>query len=336
VSEIATVGLLFAACSAVVVATGIRLSRYGDVIAHRTGLGGMWIGVLVMSAVTSLPELVSGASAIVLFQAPEIAVGDVAGSCLFNLAILAFLDFRHPMPLSARIHQGHILVAGFGLVQLGLAALAILAGTRGLAIGWIGVESLLFLAVHLLAIRMMFTAERMRLLSLPAIESGPVRAAAPTTLRVAIALYAVNAVLLMGAAGALSGLAKQLAQITGLAEGFVGSLFLAGATSMPEVVVSVAAARIGAVDLAVGNLFGSNVFNVAILGLDDALFLPGPLLSSVSRVHLVALVSAILMTAIAIIGVTYRAQRKRFRLSWEAAAMLAVYLAGLTLMWRSA
>jgi len=103
---------------------------------------------------------------------------------------------------------------------------------------------------------------------------------------------------------------------------------------MPEVVISVAAARIGAIDLAVGNPFGSNIFNVAILGIDDRLYTPGPLLASVSQVHLVTLVSAMLMTSIAIIGLTYRAQRKRFRLSWDAIAMLAVYLTGLALLWR--
>lgn len=111
-------------------------------------------------------------------------------------------------------------------------------------------------------------------------------------------------------------------------------MFLAAATSMPEVVVSVAAARMGAVDLAVGNLLGSNVFNVAILGLDDVLYAAGPLLESVSAAHVITVIAAMLMTAIAVIGVTYRAQHKRFRLSWEAIAMLVIYAAGLMLLWR--
>lgn len=159
---LAAVLVWFCAASAVVLITGIRLSRYGDVIAEKTGLGGMWIGVLLMSAVTSLPELVSGASAVVWFDAPDIAVGDIVGSCLFNLAILAVLDFREPVPLSVRIHQGHVLVAAFGLVQLGLVALAILAGQALPSVGWIGASSFLFLGIHALAMRMMFTADRPR------------------------------------------------------------------------------------------------------------------------------------------------------------------------------
>jgi cation:H+ antiporter len=154
------------------------------------------------------------------------------------------------------------------------------------------------------------------------------------TLRRAAWLYAVNAAVIVFAATYLPGLAARLAEQSGLAQSFVGSLFMAASTSMPEVVVSMAAARIGAIDMAVGNLFGSNVFNVAILGLDDLLYTKGPLLAQVSAAHAVTLVSAMLMTAIAIIGLTYRAQRKRFRLSWEATAMLCVYAAGLALMWR--
>ncbi|MBA3641302.1 MAG: hypothetical protein H0W53_18935 [Acidobacteria bacterium] len=138
---------LFGACTLLIVLSGVRLSRYGDGIAEKSGLGGTWMGVLVMAAVTSLPELVTGVSSIVVFDVPDIAAGDVIGSCMFNLLILAFLDFRHPEPLSARIHQGHVLSAAFGIVMLGLAALAMLAGARAPSIGWIGIHSLLSVSV---------------------------------------------------------------------------------------------------------------------------------------------------------------------------------------------
>ncbi len=324
--------VLFAACGAVVVATGIRLSRYGDIIADKTGLGGMWVGVALMSAVTSLPELVAGLSAVTIVNAPEIAVGDVVGSCMFNLAILAMLDFGQPERLSARVHQGHILVAGFGLVQLGLAALTVLAGSQIPALGWVGWPSVAFLGTYLLAMRMMFTAERQR--SAVVNEVAAERRGSEMSLRRATLLYAANAALLVGAALFLPALSERLAAQTGMTESFVGSLFLAAATSMPEVVVSVTAARIGAVDMAVGNLLGSNIFNIAILSIDDIAYREGPLLASVSSSHLITLTAAMLMTAISIIGLTYRVQRRRSRLSWESVAKLVVYAAGITLLWR--
>lgn len=323
--------LQFAVCTVLIVLSGVRLSRYGDVIAEKTGLGGTWIGVLVMAAVTSLPELVTGASSILVFDVPDIAAGDVIGSCMFNLLILAFLDFRNPEPLSARIHQGHVLSAAFGIVMLGLAAMAMIAGPRALSIGWFGAHSLVFIAVYGFAMRTIFVHERARVSDVAEHLTGDIKYSA-FTLRRAIILYAAAALVLVAAAILLPGAAEALAAATGLGHSFVGSLFVAASTSMPEVVVSIAAARIGAIDMAAGNLFGSNLFNIAVLGLDDLLYTGGPLTAAISPVHLVTLAAAITMTAIAIIGLTYRARNKRFRLSWDALGLVAVYVMGVALL----
>jgi cation:H+ antiporter len=321
----------FAVCSALILWSGMRLSRYGDIIAEKTGLGGTWIGLVLMATVTSLPELITGASSVVLFDVPDIAAGDAIGSCMFNLVILAMLDVRQPVPLSARIHQGHVLSAGFGIVQLGLLALALLAGERAPAVGWLGLHSLVFIALYGFAIRTISVFERARLAQIAEELTGEIRYGA-LTLRRAAVLYVATASVLVTAASALPGIAERFANVTGLTQSFVGSLFVAVSTSLPEMVVSVAAVRIGALDMAVANLFGSNLFNVAVLGLDDLLYLKGPILLSVSESHLVTLTAAIVMTGICVIGLTFRAGKKRFRLSWDAIAIVAVYLMALALI----
>ena len=108
--------------------------------------------------------------------------------------------------------------------------------------------------------------------------------------------------------------------------------FILCAVLIVAVVVSIAAARIGALDMAVGNLFGSNLFNMAVLGFDDVLYTRGSVLADVEAVHLMSLSAAIVMTAIAIIGLTYRARQKRFRLSWDTFGITAVYVAGVVLL----
>lgn len=311
--------------------SGVRLSRYGDVIAEKTGMGGTWVGVLLMAAVTSLPELVTGASSVVLYDLPEIAAGDVIGSCMFNLLILAFLDFRDPNPLSAHIHQRHTLSAGFGLLLLGLALLALVAGARAPAIGWIGLHSLVFLAVYVFAMRTIFVFERAHLTDVAEQLTGEIRYA-DITLRRATALYAASAAVLVAAAVMLPGAAEKLADETGLGQSFVGSLFVAASTSMPEVVVSIAAARLGALDMAAGNLFGSNIFNIAVLGIDDILYTNGPILASISSAHIVTLGAAMTMTAVTIIGLTYRAKKKRFRLAWDSLGIVAIYVLAIALL----
>ena len=105
-------------------------------------------------------------------------------------------------------------------------------------------------------------------------------------------------------------------------------------TSLPEVVVCIAAVRIGALDMAAANLFGSNLFNIAVLGFDDILYRQGPILLAVSRAHMATLSAAILMTGIAIVGLTFRARRKRYRLSWDAMAMVGVYVLSILLLAR--
>ncbi len=86
----------FIVCAAIIFYAGKRLSYYGDALAELTGLGKAWIGLILMAAVTSLPELVVGISSTVLVQSADLAVGDILGSCAFNLGILSMMDFFMP------------------------------------------------------------------------------------------------------------------------------------------------------------------------------------------------------------------------------------------------
>jgi cation:H+ antiporter len=149
-------------------------------------------------------------------------------------------------------------------------------------------------------------------------------------------LFALNAVLIVGAALYLPGLAETLAEVTGLGQTFFGTLFVALSTSLPEVVVSIAALRIGAIDMAVGNIFGSNLFNVGILALDDLFYTPGSLLAAIETSHSIAVMAAMIMTAIAIVGLTYRSDSKRLFVAWDSVGIAVVYaLANVMLYLRS-
>lgn len=114
--------LEFALCAFLIGAAGPELSRSGDIIADKTGISGNWIGLILLGAVTSLPELVTGVSAVTIANTPNIAVGDIFGSCVFNLLILVAIDFMYrETPVYRRAHQGHILSAGFGVILIGFA-----------------------------------------------------------------------------------------------------------------------------------------------------------------------------------------------------------------------
>jgi cation:H+ antiporter len=322
--------LQFVAAAAVIVLAGIRLARYGDVLGEKTGLGRSWIGVVLLAATTSLPELFTGFGATALAPLPDIAVGDVLGSCMFNLLILSLMDAVQRHPLGARAHQGHALSVGFGLILIGVAGLGLAASHRLPAIGWVGLYSPLLMVLYFVSMRVIFKHEQHRR-AREIQEVAEQLQYAEVPLPTAAVRYAVAAVAVIAAALWLPHLGAELARETGLGEAFVGSLLIAITTSLPEIVVSLTAVRIGAIDLGIANVLGSNLFNLLILGLDDVFYREGPLLSAVDATHGIAILAVVTMNGLFLTGLTYRVITKRFAVTWDTGAIAAVYLTAVTL-----
>ncbi|MEE9263497.1 MAG: sodium:calcium antiporter [Vicinamibacteria bacterium] len=321
------VWLQFAGCVLLIGAAGSRLSRYGDVIAEKTGFSGTWIGVVMLATVTSLPELATGISAVSLVDEPDLAVGDVLGSCVFNLFIIFVLDFLHRKEsVYTRASQGHILSAGFGIMMLGFAGFSLLVSSQGqvVRIGHVGLYSPLILVLYVLAMRTVFRYEHdKKKESAKQVEE----VYGHLSFRRAVVGYSVAAAVVVGVGTWLPFVGRQIAHLMGWETTFVGTLFVAFATSVPEVVVTLTALRIGALDMAIGNVLGSNLFNVAILAVDDIFYLPGPLFDHVSPIHSVSAVSAIMMSGIAIVGLLYRPTTDLFRkVGWISLFLFLVYL----------
>jgi len=315
----------FILCSAVIVYCGSNLSKYGDVIAEKTGLGRAWIGLVLMASVTSLPELITGISSVAIADVPDIALGDIMGACVFNLSIIALMDMLNgKKPIFSESEHGHILSAGFGIILISLASISIMANANIPAIGHIGLYSPAIIMIYFIGIRGVFLFERRRIKEFVGEMAQTLRYEHITT----------NALFIIGAAAWLPFIGNRLAEETGLGRSFVGTVFIAMATTLPELVVSVSALKIGAADMAIANLFGSNMFNIFILAIDDIFYVKGALLSNVSTNHAVTGFMAVLMTGIAIAGLTYRLQRKAFlRLGWDAIAILLAYTVNIYLLY---
>jgi cation:H+ antiporter len=325
--------IAFIVCTSVIVYAGTRLSKYGDIIAEKTGLGRTWIGVVLMASVTSLPELVTGISSVTYAGVPDIAVGDVLGSCVFNMVIISFLDAMHsPAPISSRAHHGHVLSAGFGILLLSIAAIGLFFGDLILPLGWIGPYTLLFVVIYFIVMRLVYFYEKRQITAFVK-EIAVELKYEKVSIRSAVVNYIINALFVITAAIFLPKIGEGIAESTGLGQTFVGNIFIAVSTSLPEVVVSIAAIKIGAIDLAIGNLFGSNIFNMFILALDDIFFTKGPLLSFASPNHIISALSAIAMTTIAIIGLTYRTEKKPLFLAWDSIGILLLYVINLMLLY---
>lgn len=324
----------FFVCIVVIAVAGVKLSRYGDAIADKTGLGGTWIGVILLATVTSLPELVTGVTSVTVAEAPDIAVGDILGSCVFNLSIIVILDFLHrEESVYSRASQGHILSAAFGIMLIGFAGFNILLSSHGgdFSVGHIGLYSPLILVFYLVMMRTVYRYESAQVEKFAEAEADQYP---ELSKQQAIARYMIAAAFVVVAGSVLPFIGKQIALQMGWYESFVGTLLVAFATSLPEIVVTIAALRVGAVDMAIGSLFGSNLFNIAILSVDDFLYIKGSLFHFVSPTHAVSAFSATMMTGVAIAGLFYHPRTRVLKLvGWTSIFLFCVYLMNTFIMY---
>jgi cation:H+ antiporter len=313
----------FGICAALIGFAGPMLTRYADIIARKTGVSRTWIGLILLATATSLPELFTGLSAVTVAAAPNIAVGDALGSCIFNLLILVLLDaIYRGEPMYRRTDQGHILTAGFGIILIGFVGASLLLAGDGLKFFHVGAYTPIIIILYVVAMRAAFVYERRRPSPEGTKDAGP-----SVTLRAAAMRYAMAAAVVVGAGTWLPFVGVEIADVMGWRTTFVGTLVVAGATSLPELVVTVSALRTGALDMAIANLLGSNLFDVLILAIDDLAYLQGPLLSAVSPTHAVTAFAAVIMSGIVIVALLYRpATRIHGTIGWVSLALLVVYL----------
>lgn len=321
--------LTFALTAAVIVVAAIKLAEYGDVIAVRTRLGGMFIGTLLLSTATSLPELLTTINAIEQ-TAPGLAVGNLFGSSMFNMVVLAILDIlNRRMHILRSVAISHTLTGSLAVLLTGLAVFFTL-GDFNLAIGWVGVDSLILMAAYVFGVHLIQmsnrggasapepTAEELK--GMPSLRHGLIGFGAAT-----LALVAVTPAMVESAIG--------IAEITGLGTSLIGTTLVALVTSLPELTTTISAARLGAYDLAVGNLFGSNMFNAVALGISDLFFTGGRFMSAVSpRLSMVG-VMALCLTTLGMIGILAHIERRRYMVLINI-LLIAGYLAGMAVLFQ--
>ena len=324
-------------CLAIIAYAGYYLSRYGDIIADKTGMSASWVGLLLLSTATSLPELVTGLSSVTAADTPDIAVGDVLGSTVFNLAILVMLDALYRTEtLYSRAAQGHILSASLGTLLIAFAGFSLLLERGGMSpsFGHIGAYTPLIIAVYLVSMRAVYSYER-RTLSEYAGESA--ERYPEVSLRGAIKGYAHSALAVVLAGTWLPFVAKDISDMMGWGQSFVGTLLVAAVTSAPEVAVTVSALRIGALDMAIANLLGSNLFDIVILAIDDLFYINGPILAHVHTSHGLTAFTAVMMSALVTVGLIFRPQgRAILGLTWVSLALLMLYVLNSWLLFQHA
>lgn len=334
--------LQFFASALVVVVAGIGLVRCSDVIAEKGPLGRMWVGAVLLAGATSLPEVATSISA-GWMGFPDIAIGNVYGSNTFNIFILAIADMLEGRgSILRKVSPGHILSAVFGMLLAAIGAISILTGLP-IGIFGVGIDSILIFCVYLLGVRMLgrYDERDPDEQVMTAIDPPPewvrqrrerVKDSA-MALRTAYIGFALSAAATVIAGVSLSRTGEALAEVTGLGSTFVGSTLIAAATSLPEVVATITAVLTGSFDLAVGNILGSNTFNMVIILLSDVAYRGAPILSVVDQAHAVVALVGLVMSAIVVTGLFYRSRRSYAGLGPDSVAILITYFLYLGLLY---
>lgn len=325
----------FIICAGIIILAGSKLTRNAAIIAENTGIGTAWAGALMLPLATSLPELVTTLRAVTI-NAPDLALGNILGSCLFNLALLVVIDILEGRSaLTARLSQSHIITASLSIITICLASIAIL-GDNLLPIGWVGGETLLIALVYIYGSRLIFQFELNNLPRSDAdkILSDDAKGNSVSTPR-ALLQFLFAAGLIVAAGIFLTDATDSIADITGLGHTFIGSIFLAISTSLPETVTIITAVRLGYLDMAVANVFGANFMNLFILFWADLFYVSAPLLYTVSENHILSALMVVFISTVVIFGLIYRSERKIGRIGYDTLLVLAGYLVAVFLLLKS-
>ena len=318
----------FAFSTILVVLAATKLSEYGDAIAVRTKLGGLFIGTLLLAGITSIPELTSTVSAIKQGE-PNLAAGNMFGSNMFNMFLLAVLNLIYWRErILERVVLKHALTASLVSLLGGIILFFVMAKLN-LMVGWVGLDSIAVIVVYFAGIWLI------RVDSAKDVESTETEIEErhlPGLRHAVIGFIAASAVLLVSAPKLVKS-CVDIAAVTGLNTGFVGTALLAIVTSLPELVASVSAIRSGAHDLAVGNLFGSCMFNLFGIGLADVFYRGGHFMAEIDPMFALAALLALILTTFGLVGNVVRVQRRSVLADLDAWLIALTYPLGLFLLY---
>ncbi len=324
------VWLKFSTCSLAMIYTGYKLSMYGNIISEKTQITKTLMGFILLALATSLPEFVTSGSSITVVHSPDLAAGDLFGSLLINLMIIALLDLiQGKGPLMYEARSSHILYGGLSIILIGIVCSSLILRSQlngSLGIFGFGLDSVALIAVYILGLRLIFTYEKKSPSTPPSKnESSPLYRG--ISLRSSLIKFLIFFVGIVFLGIWLAAIGKELVTTMGWSESLVGTSFLALSTSLPELIVTISALKFS-IDMAIGNILGSNFFDIMIIPLCDVLLRGKEFLGEISSQHIFTLMLSVILTAIVIVGLIYRSKKAFLKLGWDAIAMVVTSIVG--------
>ncbi len=324
--------LIFVIATLVIIFAGTALTKYADKLADKTGLGEALVGAVFLGGVTSISGIITSVVA-AYNNHPQLAISNAIGGIAAQTVFLSIADIsyfkinlEHASASLANIMQGVLLIGLLTLVFLGIAS-------PNITLLNIHPVSYIIILVYLVGTRMIALAKEKPMwepkLTVSTVEDIPDKDNIKKTKLSSLIVKFVLLSILVGGSGygiAVSGIT--IADKTVLSEGFVGTLFTAVATSIPELIVSLAAVKQRALTLAVGNIIGGNSFDVIFVAFSDIAYQKGSILHNITNDQSFIIALTMLLASILIMGLLYRQQKGIANIGWESALIIALYIIG--------
>ncbi|MGM0599202.1 MAG: sodium:calcium antiporter [Candidatus Rifleibacteriota bacterium] len=324
--------LIFFIATLVVIFAGTSLTRYADKLADKTGLGEALVGAVLLGGVTSIAGIITSIVA-AYNNHPQLAISNAIGGIAAQTAFLSIADISY---FKVNLEHASVSLANLmqGILLIGLLTLVIL-GIASPNITWFNIHPLSFIIimVYLCGSKMIARAKEKPMwepkLTISTVKDIPdkdnIKKTKLSTLIVKFTLLSI----LVGGSGYAIGLSGiTIANKTALSESFVGTLFTAVATSFPELIVSLAAVRQGALTLAVGNIIGGNCFDVLFVAFSDIAYQKGSILHNITNAQSFIIALTMFMVSILIMGLLYRQPKGIANIGWESAFIIVLYFIG--------
>lgn len=331
---LAALGAIFLTAASLVWAAGSRLSRYVDGISERTGLGRAFTGMLLLGGITSLPEVAAVSTSSALGNAP-LAVNNLLGTASINLLLLAVADVVYGRDALTSVAARPATLMQGVLSMLLASAVALIATVGDVELWNVGFGTTILFLGCIAALWLSSGFENRHVWEAVGIDEGrgerdgeePGLGQSWSLRKLVLATLAAAVVILM-AGFALSITADAMAEKTGIADGMVGFVLVGASTSLPEISSITAAIRMRRYDMAVGDIYGTNLFNIALLFLADAIYSGEPVLAAAGRFEAIGATLAVLLTGIFIVGLLERRDRTIFRMGYDSLAAVLIFAGG--------
>lgn len=248
--------------AAIVVFFSVKCADYVDLLDKKSNISGAFIGGIILAAVTSLPELITSISSIFVVHNPELIIGNVLGSNVFNLCIFGGLVLFNTRYFSrCTVAKSHLATAICTIVAYLGCGIAIFTGFGTIPGININLVSLLILVVYVISFRFLSGDD----------SDTEDDSNSNLTVKQIVIRFIIMAVGLVGASIVITYITDQIADRLNLNASLAGALFLGIATSLPELTSSIALVKKKNYNAMIGNIVGSNMFNFTILTVADIL-----------------------------------------------------------------